>query len=167
MTKPLPCPFCGAEPLVEILCDQVFVSCPTVHLEPTMHSCGALQIGIARWNTRAAVQPAPVTMAQVRQAAEAAAYEVAAELCDKTAEGRKTQEEKQRAIFAANGFDLQAERFRVGAQQSRLLADAFRELAADTRLALDVVKPATDCQKGVTENSRNPSEPGGAGQEGR
>lgn len=59
MTKPLPCPFCGAEPWVDSgLSDAPFppgeewVSCPTVHLNPD-HTCGAFQIGIDRWNTRA------------------------------------------------------------------------------------------------------------------
>lgn len=72
MTAPdlKPCPFCGAEPLVENICDQVFVSCPTVHLEPIMHSCGALQIGIDRWNTRAALAASPLVQEIVAEAVQ-------------------------------------------------------------------------------------------------
>ena len=72
----LPCPFCGAEPLVENICDQVFVSCPTVHLEPIVHSCGALQMGIDRWNrraplTRAALAASPLVQEIVAEAVRA------------------------------------------------------------------------------------------------
>lgn len=71
----LPCPFCGAEPLVENICDQVFVSCPTVHLEPIVHSCGALQMGIDRWNrraplTRAALAASPLVQEIVAEAVQ-------------------------------------------------------------------------------------------------